>query len=79
MYSPAWRKVKYAPRETVKINAKIASFRFPSIKAWWAQVTVTPEAKRTAVLRRGTAQGFKGVIPVGGQVHPISGVGANLL
>lgn len=31
-----------------------------------------------AVLRRGTEKGFNGVIPMGGQVHPISGVGARL-
>lgn len=53
--------------------------RLPSIKAWCAHVTVTPEARRTAVFRSGTAKGFRGVIPVGGHVHPISGVGANLL
>lgn len=45
---------------------------------WWAQVTEIPEAKRIAVLRRGTENGFKGVIPIGGQVQPISGVGARL-
>ena len=57
----------------------IASGRFPSMSAWWAHVTDTPEAKRTAVLRRGTANGFSGVIPVGGQQQPSSGVGARLL
>lgn len=46
---------------------------------WWAQVTVTPEAKRTAVLRRGTLNGLMGVIPVGGHLQPNSGVGARLL
>jgi hypothetical protein len=53
--------------------------RFPSINLWWAQVTVTPDASRTAVLRRGTLKGFKGLIPIGGQQHPISGVGDRLL
>lgn len=42
-------------------------------------MTVTPDARRTAVLRRGTWNGFKGETPVGGQVEPSSGVGANLL
>ena len=42
-------------------------------------MTVTPEAKRTVVLRRGTEKGLIGVIPVGGQVQPSSGVGAKLL
>lgn len=53
--------------------------RFPSISLWCAQVTVTPLANKTAVLRRGTLKGLMGVTPVGGQVHPSSGVGASLL
>ncbi len=39
---------------------------------------VTPEANRTAVFSRGTSNGFSGVIPVGGQHPPRSGVGARL-
>jgi hypothetical protein len=31
------------------------------------------------VFKRGTAKGFKGEIPVGGQIQPNSGVGARLL
>lgn len=42
-------------------------------------MTVTPEARRTAVLRSGTLNGFSGVIPVGGQAQPSSGVGDKLL
>ena len=42
-------------------------------------MTVTPEASKTAVFNRGTAKGLMGVIPVGGHVHPSSGVGARLL
>lgn len=45
---------------------------------WWAQVTVTPEARRTAVFSRGTSNGLRVVIPVGGQQPPNSGVGAKL-
>lgn len=45
---------------------------------WWAQVTVTPDASRTAVFSRGTSKGSRGVIPVGGQQPPSSGVGARL-
>lgn len=41
-------------------------------------MTVTPEARRTAVLRRGTSNGSKVVMPVGGQHPPNSGVGARL-
>lgn len=40
---------------------------------------MTPEASSTAVFNKGIAKGFKGSIPVGGQQHPISGVGASLL
>lgn len=57
----------------------MVSVRDLFITLWWAQVTVTPDAKRTAVLRRGMEKGLIGSIPVGGQVHPISGVGARLL
>lgn len=56
----------------------MACFRSPSIMLWWAHVTVTPEANRTAVFRRGTSKGSRGVIPVGGQQPPNSGVGARL-
>lgn len=45
---------------------------------WWAQVTVTPEASSTAVFSRGTSNGLRVVIPVGGQAPPSSGVGARL-
>jgi hypothetical protein len=38
-----------------------------------------PEAKRTAVFNNGTLNGFNGVMPVGGQAHPSSGVGDKLL
>lgn len=31
------------------------------------------------MFRRGTLNGFSGVIPMGGQQHPSSGVGARLL
>jgi len=49
------------------------------IKLWWAHVTVTPDANKTAVFNKGTLNGFRGLIPDGGQVQPISGVGARLL
>lgn len=56
----------------------MACARWPSMMLWCAQVTVTPEASRTAVLRRGTSKGSKVVMPVGGQQPPSSGVGARL-
>jgi hypothetical protein len=57
----------------------MALVRLPSISLWWAHVTVTPEASRTAVFSSGTLNGFRGVIPMGGQQQPSSGVGASLL
>jgi len=79
IYSPAWRKVKYSPSATVKIRAWVVLARLCSSKLWWAHVTVTPDANRTAVFSKGTLKGFNGVIPVGGQAHPNSGVGDRLL
>lgn len=52
--------------------------RLPSIRLWWAQVIETPDARRTEVLRRGTSNGLRGLIPTGGQQLPSSGVGARL-
>lgn len=63
----------------VRARACFASFPFPSVNLWWAHVTVAPEARRTAVFRRGTLNGLIGVMAVGGHVHPSSGVGARAL
>lgn len=60
------------------MRAWIACFRLASVMLWWAQVTVMPEAKRMAVLSRGTSSGLRGLIPVGGHWPPSSGVGARL-
>lgn len=38
----------------------------------------TPEARSTEVFNSGTSRGFRGIIPVGGQHPPSSGVGARL-
>lgn len=62
----------------VRVRDWMASLRFPSIMLWCAQVTVTPEAKRTAVFSSGTSKGFRVMMPVGGQHPPSSGVGARL-
>jgi len=42
-------------------------------------VTVTPDARSTPVFKSGTEKGLITWIAVGGQVQPISGVGASLL
>lgn len=52
--------------------------RFPSIRLWWAHVIDTPEANKTDVFRSGTSRGLRGLIPIGGQQLPSSGVGARL-
>lgn len=57
----------------------MASLRLFSMILWCAHVIVTPEDRRTAVFRRGTKKGLSGFIPVGGQVTPISTLGARLL
>lgn len=59
--------------------AWVASEAFFAIKAWWAQVTVTPEERRIMVLRRGTWAGLNGSTPIGGHSSPNSVTGANLL
>ena len=56
----------------------MAGLRSPSIMLWWAQVTVTPDARSTAVLSRGTSKGSRVVIPAGGQIPPRSGAGTRL-
>lgn len=48
------------------------------MRLWCAQVTVTPDARSTAVLRSGTSKGSRAVMPAGGQQPPSSGAGARL-
>lgn len=60
------------------MRAWIVCTRLAFIRLWWAHVTVTPEANRTAVFKRGTSKGSIGVIPVGGHCPPSSGVGDRL-
>jgi len=57
----------------------MASVRLLARILWCDHVIVTPEERSTAVFSSGTRKGFSGVIPVGGQVTPISTVGARLL
>jgi hypothetical protein len=66
------------PSRIVIDSAWIIFFQFPSIRQWWAQVMDTPDVRRNDVLRRGTSRGFSGLMPVGGQQPPSSGVGARL-
>jgi len=59
----------------VRNNPCVVWLWFLSIKEWWAQVTVTPEARRIAVFKRGIWSGLKGWIPTGGHMAPISILG----
>jgi len=63
--------VKYSPSPLVQIRALVASESSPEVRLWWAQVTVTPEARRVAVLRSGIENGLRGWMPGGGQVQEI--------
>ena len=56
-----------------------ASFLSPDTILWWAQVTVAPELNRIVVFNNGTENGSNGLIPKGGQLHPISTAGDKLL
>lgn len=46
--------MKYIPRITVIISLEMAWEWLFSIILWWAQVTVTPDASRMIVFKRGT-------------------------
>lgn len=53
--------------------------KLPSIKAWWDQVTLTPEDSKIIVFMRGTFQGLNASRPKGGHEHPSSILGERLL
>ena len=60
-----------APIDTVILSPVSASVSLPARRAWWAQVNVTPDASKSAVLTRGTPMGSIGSIPTGGHWHPM--------
>jgi hypothetical protein len=55
----------------------MASRRSPEIIAKCAQVTVAPDDNKSTVFNKGTFQGFKIAIPLGGQMAPNSIAGVN--
>ena len=55
------------------------SDKFPTIIAWWDQVTLIPEDRRMIVFSKGTENGLKGWIPTGGHWAPTSTLGDRLL
>jgi len=49
------------------------------MRAWWAQVTLTPEESKMIVFIKGTLNGSNASSPRGGHKHPSSTFGDNLL
>lgn len=57
----------------IVINKELfASVKFPSITAWWAHVTLTPEEIKIKVLSNGTPKGLNTAMPLGGHLLPNS-------
>jgi len=65
-------------KDTVKNNANLAGSLRPTIISWCAHVTLAPAINKINVFNKGTPQGLKGFIPVGGQTDPISTAGDKL-
>lgn len=78
-YSISCSAEKYIPSKIVNIVDRIAIFRLPDNRLWWASVTEIPELNRIAVFSSGMLSGSIVWIPIGGQVQPNSGVGVRLL
>jgi hypothetical protein len=70
--------VKIAAKIIVTIKLLIANFFSPVTKVLWQTVHVAPDVKRINVFKKGTSQGLKHSIPLGGQIEPISGAGFTL-
>lgn len=67
-YSNPWRKVKYNPRMIVNT---INTTESDEVRIrWCATVAVTPEDRRTIVLRRGTSRGLINETPIGDHTLP---------
>jgi hypothetical protein len=66
-------------KRAVSTNPIIAWVRELATIAWCDQVTVQPDNKRIMVFKNGISQGLKTFIPLGGQIEPMSTVGAKLL
>ena len=71
--------MKYTPKMIVTSNASWDLEKSPSISAWCAQVTLTPEESKIIVFIRGTLKGSKASIPIGGHKQPSSTLGDKLL
>ena len=61
------------------INPWVVWVKFPTIREWWAQVTLIPDEIKIIVFNKGTWKGLKTLIPKGGQREPTSILGESLL
>ena len=77
-YSKYCNEVKITANTTVKNVPIRAPLLSPAIKAWCPYVTKAPEDNNNKVFNNGIEKGSNGVIPIGGQLPPISIVGAKL-
>jgi len=57
----------------------VAFIRFLDIRQWCDHVTVNPDDSRIIVFNRGTLNGLIVIIPIAGQVQPVSVEGVSLL
>jgi len=63
----------------VTSNASWALVKSPSISAWCAHVTLTPEESKIIVFIKGTLKGSNESTPIGGHKQPNSTLGDRLL
>lgn len=77
-YSKAWKPVKIIAKKTVNKRPDKASAFKPEVIAWWAYVTEAPLLNKIKVLTKGTSKALKVLIPLGGQILPISVGGVKL-
>ena len=78
-FSSSWIYEKYTPNKIVIIRDWDALEKIPSIRAWCAHVTLTPEERRIIVFIKGTVQELNASTPIGGQEQPNSMLGERLL
>ena len=62
-YSIPCREVNRIASSNVNSVPAIAPFRFPSISAWCAYVTVAPDDRSNTVFNRGIPNGLRASIP----------------
>jgi len=78
IYSNTWNPVNVIANTIVINNAILAGSFRPTKISWWAHVTEAPDNNKINVFNKGTPQGSKGFILVGGHTDPISIAGDKL-